>query len=152
MSKPITLFGYYCPILSKCYWIIVNIVSEISESLDGDGVSVLTSFAQSLLVLVSTSNKFPSLDESWSRHPRNISLSMSLGLDIQDISQSRWVSVLTSKIFLSLDESRSQHPTYIPVSMSHSLEIHKSSKSWWVILKGPCHRNNFFHTSKISPF
>ena len=42
-----------------------------------DGVSVLTSFAQSLLVLVSTSNKFPSLDESWSQHPRNFSVCMS---------------------------------------------------------------------------
>ena len=134
MSKPIALFEYYCPILSKCYWIIVNIVSEISESLDGDGVSVLTSFAQSLLVLVSTSNKFPSLDESWSQQPRYFSPSMSLGLDIQEISQSRLVSVLTSKIFLSLDESRSRHPTYIPVSMSHSLNIHKLSKSCWAIL------------------
>ena len=120
MSKPITLFEDYCPILSKCYWIIVNIVSEISESLDGDGVSVLTSFAQSLLVLVSTSNKFPSLNESWSQQPRYFSPSMSLGLDIQEISQSRWVSVLTSKIFLSLNESRSWHPTYIPVSVSQS--------------------------------
>ena len=54
---------------------------EISESLDG--VSVSTSFAQSRLVSVSTSIDFPSLDEYRSRHPRNFSVSMSLGLDIQ---------------------------------------------------------------------
>ena len=119
MSKPITLFEDYCPILSKCYWIIVNIVSEISESLDGDGVSVLTSFAQSLLVLVSTSNKFPSLDESWSQQPRYFSPSMSLGLDIQDISQSQWVSVLTSNIHPSLYVSQSQHPQIIKVLLGH---------------------------------
>ena len=131
MSKPITLFEDYCPILSKCYWIIVNIVSEISESLDGDGVSVLTSFALSLLVLVSTSNKFPSLDESWSQQPRYFSPSMSLGLDIQEISQSWWVYVLTSKIFLSLDESRSRHPQIIKVLLGHFKPKKKESNQTW---------------------
>ena len=61
----------------------------MSESLDG--VSVSTSFAQSRLVSVSTSIDFPSLDESRSRHPRNLSVSMSLGLDIHKISKSCWV-------------------------------------------------------------
>ena len=59
---------------------------EISESLDG--VSVSTSFAQSRVVSVSTSIKFPGLDESQSQHPRNFSVSMSRGLNIQEISQS----------------------------------------------------------------
>jgi len=71
-----------------------------SESLDG--VSVSTSLAQSRLVSVSTSSKFPSLDESRSRHPANFQVSMSLGLDILEISQSRWVSVSTSKKLSSL--------------------------------------------------
>ena len=80
--------------------------SEINESLDG--VSVSTSFGQSQLVSVSTSSKFPSLDESQSWYPVNFPVSMSLGLDICKISQSRWVSVLTSIKFFSLYESRSQ--------------------------------------------
>ena len=66
-----------------------RLFSEMSESLDG--VSVSTSFAQSRLVSVSTSEKFLSLDESRSRHPRNLSVSMSLGLDIHKISKSCWV-------------------------------------------------------------
>ena len=78
----------------------------MSESLDG--VSVSTSFAQSRLVSVSTCIKFPSLDKSRSRHPRNFSVTMSLSLDIQEIFQSRWVSVSTSIEFFSLDESRSR--------------------------------------------
>ena len=49
---------------------------------------------------------------------------MSLGLNIQEISQSRWVSV--SKI---QNISQSRHPTYMPVSMSLSLNIHKISMS-----------------------
>jgi len=39
----------------------------------------------------------PSLDWSRSRHPLIFPVSMSLGLDIREISQSRWVSVSTSK-------------------------------------------------------
>ena len=120
--------------------------TEISESLDGVAVSI--SFAQSRLVLVSISIKYPSLDESRSRHPRNFSVSMSLslnefqsrhprnfpvlrslGLDIQEISQSQWVSASTSKKLLSCDESRSWHPMNFPVSMSLGLDIHKISKS-----------------------
>ena len=66
-----------CALMRMC-------LSEISKSLDG--VSVSTSFAQSRVVSVSTSIKFPSLDESRSQHPRNFSVSMSLGLDIQEIS------------------------------------------------------------------
>ena len=75
----------------------------------------------------------PSFEWSRSRHPSNFPVSMSLGLNIPEISQSRWVSVSTSKKFLSLDESRSRHPTYIPVSMSLSLDIHKLLKYSWVI-------------------
>ena len=53
---------------------IAKLSSEISESLDG--VSVSTSFAQSRLASVSTSFKFPSLDEFQSRHPRNFPVSV----------------------------------------------------------------------------
>ena len=60
---------------------------EISKIFDG--VTVSTSFAQSRLVMVSTSIAFPSLHWSRSRHPRIFSVSMSLGLDIQEFSQSR---------------------------------------------------------------
>ena len=76
----------------RCYsgdiWAIFGLKSgaEINESLDG--VSVSTSFVQSRLVSVSTSSKFPSLNEFRSRHPPNFQVSMSLGLDIQQISQS----------------------------------------------------------------
>ena len=115
--------------LARSVWrqdsIICICIPEISESLDG--VSVSTSFAQSRLVSVSTSIKFPGLDESRSRHLWNSSVSMSLGLDIQEISQSRWVSVSTSKKFYSLDESRSQHPRNFSVSMSLGLDIHEIS-------------------------
>ena len=74
-------------------------------------------------VSVSTSIRFPSLDESQSWHPRNFSVSMSLSLNIQEISQSQWVSVLTSKKFLSLDESLSQHPRYFSVLSSLGIDI-----------------------------
>ena len=50
---------------------------------------VLTSFAQSQLVLVMTSIKFPRVDESQSRHPINFSVLMSLSLDIKEIFQSQ---------------------------------------------------------------
>ena len=75
----------------------------------------------------------PSLDWSRSRHPLIFPVSMSLGLDIREISQSRWVSVSTSKKSLSLDESRSRYPINFPVSISLGLDIHKISKSCWVI-------------------
>ena len=52
--------------------------------------------SQSRWVSVSTTTKFPSLDESWSRQPQNFPVSMSLGLDNHRISQSRWVSVSTT--------------------------------------------------------
>ena len=48
-------------------------------------------FSQSRWVSVSTSEKFLSLNESRSRHPRNISVSTSLSLDIHKISKSCWV-------------------------------------------------------------
>ena len=70
---------------------------------------VLNQISQSWWVLVSTSKKFLSLNESRSWHPRNFSVLMSLGLDIQEISQSLWVSVSTSKKFPSFVESRSWH-------------------------------------------
>ena len=75
----------------------------------------------------------PSLDWSRSRHPLIFPVSMSIGLDIQEISQSRWVSVSTFKKSLSLDESRSRYPINFPVSISLGLDIHKISKSCWVI-------------------
>ena len=79
-------------------------------------VSVSTSFAQSRLVSVLTSIKFPSFCESKSRHPRNF-----------------LVSVSTSKKFLSLDEFRSWHPRNFKVSMGLGLDIYKTSKSLSVI-------------------
>ena len=63
---------------------------------------------QSHWVSVSTSVKFPSLNESESRHLWKCSVSMSLGPDICKISQSFWVSVSTSIEFFRLDESRPQ--------------------------------------------
>ena len=107
-------------------------LAEISESLDGVSVSDSISFAQSQLVSVSTSIKFPSLEESHSRHPRNFSVSMSLSLDIQEISQSWWVSVSTSTKFSSLDESRFRHPSNFSVLMSLGLDIQEISQSRWV--------------------
>ena len=71
----------------------------------------------------------PSLDWSRSRHPLIFPVSMSIGLDIQEISQSRWVSVSTSKKFSSLDESRSRHPRNFSVSMSLGLDIQEISQS-----------------------
>ena len=105
----------YSLLLYRPFW------AEISECLDG--VSVSTSFAQSQLVSVLTSIKFPNLDESRSQHQRNLSVLMSLSLDIQEIFQSRWVSVSTSKKFLSLDESRYQHPRTLSDLMSLGLDI-----------------------------
>ena len=67
----------------------------------------------------------PSLEWSRSQHPSNFPVSMSLGLNIPEISQSQWVSVMTSKKFFILDDSRSRHPTYIPVSMSPSFDNQK---------------------------
>ena len=75
---------------------------------------------------------WPSLDWSRSRHPANFPVSMSLGLDIQQISKSRWVSVSTSSKFPSLDESRSRHPANFQVSMSLGLDILEISQSRWV--------------------
>ena len=59
-------------------------------------VSVSTPFDESRWVSVSTSSKFLSLDESWSRHPPNFLVSICLGLDILQILKSRWVLVSTS--------------------------------------------------------
>ena len=72
----------------------------------------------------------PSLNWFRSQHPSNFPVTMSLGLNIQEIFQSQWVLVSTSKKFLSLDESRSQHPRNFPVSMSLSLNIQEISPSW----------------------
>ena len=84
---------------------VLLLLSEISKTLDG--VLLTTYVSQSRLVLVSTSIslsldiqqiflvsvslcivscKFPSFDESQSRQPGHFLVSMSLGLDIQQIS------------------------------------------------------------------
>ena len=73
---------------SDCLAWLSSATTEISKSLDG--VLVLTSFAQSRLVSVSTSKKFLSLDECRSQHLINFPVSMSLGLDIHKISKSHW--------------------------------------------------------------
>ena len=75
---------------------------------------------------VSTPNKFPSLAESPSWHPRNFSVSMRFDLYIQEIFQSWWVSVSTFKKFLHLNESGSQHPKNVSVLMSLGLDIQRS--------------------------
>ena len=74
--------------------------------------------SQSRWVSVSTTTKFPSLDESRSRQPQNFPVSMSLGLDKHRNSQSRWVSVSTT--------------TKFPVSMSLGLDNQRISQSRWV--------------------
>ena len=69
---------------THCRGKVVPVVRKLTLFLLG-GISarVLTeSFAHSQLVSVSTSIKFPSLDESQSGHPRNFPVLMSLGLDI----------------------------------------------------------------------
>ena len=60
--------------LSRSWWVLMSFGLDIPE------------ISQSWWVLVLTSQKFLGLDESRSRHPRNFSVSMSLGLDIQEIS------------------------------------------------------------------
>ena len=70
---------------------------EISETLDE--VSVSTTFVQSRLVSVSTTTEIPSLDESRSRQPQNLIVSMSLGLNINRISKYRFKRSTHKKLF-----------------------------------------------------
>ena len=106
-----------CALMRMC-------LSEISKSLDG--VSVSTSFAQSRVVSVSTSIKFPSFNRSQSRHPRNVPVSMSLGLNIQE----RGLNVCDSR--------------------ANSMVLHKANGGWNLIIKRrlPCRK---YETARLLP-
>ena len=103
----------------------------ISKTLEK--VLVLTTFAQSQLVLVLTSFKFLGLEESRSRHISKLLVliglgldnfclvSAGLGLDILQISWSRRVSVSKSLKIAGFDKSRSRQLFFLSLADSLSL-------------------------------
>ena len=119
--------------------------TEISKSLNRLSVSTYfpsLDWSWSWLVSISKYMVFSCLAEYHSQYLSNFPVSISLGLDIQEISQSRFVLVSTSKKSISLDESRSRPPINFTVLISLDLTFHEISKSCWAIKQRKLNKRN----------